>query len=98
MVFVGQHTAASGEGPQPQLLADIGPLVPNITALTILCVFSVLCFLSVLSFFSLLMFNLLLALGFPSYLIHPLISSTFGTFPATFTTPSTTKAGVIRTP
>lgn len=33
-----------------------------------------------------------------TYLIHPVISSTFGTFPATFTTPSTTKAGVMRTP
>jgi hypothetical protein len=95
MVFVGQQTAASGEGSQPQLLADIGPLVPNVTALTVL---SVLFFLSGLSFFSLFTISFLLALGFPSYLIHPLISSTFGTFPATFTTPSTTKAGVISTP
>jgi hypothetical protein len=95
MVFVGQQTAASGEGPQQQLLADIGPLVPNVTALTVL---SVLFFLSVLSFFSRFTISFLLALGFPSYLIHPLISSTFGTFPATFTTPSTTKAGVISTP
>jgi hypothetical protein len=32
------------------------------------------------------------------YLIHPLISSAFGTFPATFTTPSITRAGVDKTP
>jgi len=95
MVFVGQQTAASGEGPQPQLLADIGPLVPKITALTVL---SVLFFLSVFFFFSLFIISFLLALGFPSYLIQSLISSTFGTFPATFTTPSTTRAGVINTP
>jgi len=35
---------------------------------------------------------------FSPYLIQPLISSNLGSFPATFTTPSTTKAGVISTP
>jgi len=95
MVFVGQQPVVSGEGPQPQLLAEIGPLVPKVTALTVL---SVLFFLSVLSFFSLFTISFLLARGFPSYLIHPLISSIFGTFPEIFTTTSTTKAGVIRTP
>ncbi len=35
---------------------------------------------------------------FPLYLIQPLISSTFGTFPAVLTTPSITNAGVDITP